>query len=196
MAMDAVGNCYMMGSYGDYVGGTATFGNSTITSYGPFDIFIARYNSNGLLTGIVSVGGTGEDRGYALAVDNANHVFSTGFFQESATFGAYTLQCSNTPYNGDKFISRLSGTIMAAESPFENSTSVSLSPNPAHYQVQLTNLFQPNHCSNSLGQEVLLHKLSSSTTEAMLTLQGISLGLYTLQIHSANGVQSRKLVIE
>ena len=73
--------------------GTAKFGageaNETdLVSAGSNDIFIAKYNPNGILVFAKSAGGTGSDQGLGIAVLTDGSSFVTGFFQSTAKFGA------------------------------------------------------------------------------------------------------------
>ena len=74
--------------------GSSTFGsgdpNETIlNSSGPADIFLARYNSDGILAWAKSAGGvTDSDRGNGITTLFGNAVVVAGCFSGSATFGA------------------------------------------------------------------------------------------------------------
>jgi len=75
-----------------YFSGSATFGpgetNETIlTSTGDADIFIARYNSAGLLVWAKSAGGISSDSGLGITAFLNNSTIVAGKFQDSATFG-------------------------------------------------------------------------------------------------------------
>jgi hypothetical protein len=83
VAADATGNVYIIGLYPD----TATFGTTSITSAGDADIFVAKYNSNGVLQWVQSAGGTGYDEANSIAVDVSGNVYITGLFANTATFG-------------------------------------------------------------------------------------------------------------
>jgi hypothetical protein len=87
--------------------------------------------------------------------------------------------------------------MLATPSPLSTS-SLTLSPNPAHSLVRLSNLSQPSRCTlyNLLGQLVLMQALPVSATEAALPLSGLAPGLYTLQVQTATGVRSEKLLLE
>jgi len=72
--------------------GSATFGsgeiNQTIlTSAGDWDIFIARYDSNGTLAWAKRAGGIDGDLGYGITALSDNSTVVTGGFWGSATFG-------------------------------------------------------------------------------------------------------------
>ena len=86
IAVDASGNVYVTGSYN----GTATFGTTTKTSAGGYDIFVAKYNSSGTLQWVQSAGGTSYDYGRGIAVDASGNVYVTGYYEGTATFGTTT----------------------------------------------------------------------------------------------------------
>jgi gliding motility-associated-like protein len=88
---DAAGNSYITGFY--Y--GTAYFGSTTITSNGLQDVFIAKYNTSGVLQWVTSAGGTESDIGNGINVDNLGNVLVTGEFKGTATFGSTTLTSMN-----------------------------------------------------------------------------------------------------
>jgi len=73
--------------------GSSTFGSgepneTDLNSSGSADIFLARYDSNGMLKWAKSAGGaSGDDGGYAITMLFGNLVVVTGYFSGSATFG-------------------------------------------------------------------------------------------------------------
>jgi hypothetical protein len=83
VAVDAGGNVYITG----YFMGTATFGGTTKTSAGNYDIFVAKYNSSGTLQWVQTAGGSSYDAGRDIAVDAGGNVYVIGNFQGTATFG-------------------------------------------------------------------------------------------------------------
>lgn len=87
IAVDASGNIYITGDF--Y--GTATFGNTSITSNGGADIFVAKYNKSGSLIWVKKAGGTGSDYGENIAVDGNGNIYVTGRFKNTTTIGAITL---------------------------------------------------------------------------------------------------------
>ena len=96
IAVDSVGNCYITGGFW----GTATFApgeanQTTLTSEGYSDIFVAKYNSVGELMWAKRAGGIGADESYDIAVDGVGNSYVTGLFgyadigdaDRPATFG-------------------------------------------------------------------------------------------------------------
>lgn len=91
---DDAGNVYVTG----YYYGTATFGSSTISSVaGSQDVFIAKYNTSGILQWVKSVGGTDAETGYGITSDHDGNVIVTGQFKGAATFGTTTLSSTINP---------------------------------------------------------------------------------------------------
>ncbi|HEV7351294.1 SBBP repeat-containing protein [Telluribacter sp.] len=99
IAVDGSGNVYVTG----YFYGSATFGSTTLTSSGIYDVFVIKYNSSGAVLWGQQAGGGNSDVGYGIAVDGNGNVYVTGYFQGSATFGSTTLNA----YGGnDVFVAK------------------------------------------------------------------------------------------
>jgi hypothetical protein len=93
---DENGNVYLAGFFRSP---TATFGSYTMTNThtGYYDIFLAKYNSNGNVTWAKNFGGNVSDRAYAIKTDASGNVFMTGsFFSSSVDFGNYTVNNSGS----------------------------------------------------------------------------------------------------
>ncbi len=107
-ALDGAGNVYTTGSFegtADFDPGPETF---TLTSAGSRDIFIAKLDAGGNLVWAKQMGGTSFDQVYALALDGAGNVFTTGRFAGTADFdpgpGAFNL---TSAVSADIFVSKL-----------------------------------------------------------------------------------------
>lgn len=88
IAVDGDGNSYVTGYFQD----TMTFGDgeaneTTLTSAGSIDLFVVKYDANGMLVWAKRAGGSDEDYGGSIAVDGAGNSYVTGQFLASATFG-------------------------------------------------------------------------------------------------------------
>ncbi|MCK9611159.1 MAG: SBBP repeat-containing protein [Candidatus Cloacimonas sp.] len=91
IAIDDNGNSYITGVFAE----SATFCTTTLTSSGDYDIFVAKLDSSGNWLWAKQAGGTSTDRGYSIAVDVNGNSYVTGYFEESATFGATTITSIN-----------------------------------------------------------------------------------------------------
>ncbi|MBP6334478.1 MAG: T9SS type A sorting domain-containing protein [Bacteroidia bacterium] len=79
---DDSGNVYVVGQY-EYI---TQFGSVSIPSAGQHDIFVAKYNTDGVLKWIKSAGGKEGDAGSAIALDGNRNVYITGEFEVTAKF--------------------------------------------------------------------------------------------------------------
>jgi hypothetical protein len=87
VAVDRAGNCYVAGDFN----GTASFGITNLVSKGSGDVFLAKYNREGVLLWVQSAGGSGDDYLGQLIVDPGGNCFVTGSFSATADFGGTQL---------------------------------------------------------------------------------------------------------
>ncbi|MBJ6108896.1 T9SS type A sorting domain-containing protein [Hymenobacter sp. BT523] len=132
LKVDGGNNVVVVGYFGGLlptVFGTATFGTTTLTSAGAYDIFVARLSPSGVWTQAVRAGGSGSDYGQDLVVDPAGNAIVTGTFLGAPTFGSLTL---NSAGSADAFVAKLSaaGTwtqaVQSGGSGYESSSSIAL----------------------------------------------------------------------
>jgi hypothetical protein len=105
IALDGQGNVYVSG----YFGGTATFGQTNLTSKRYVDMFVAKYDSAGNVLWVWQAGGEGDYRGYDIAVDAVGNSYVAGTFCcRSVAFGNTNLTAApgvgGEP--GDTFIAK------------------------------------------------------------------------------------------
>lgn len=82
IATDENNNIYL----GGYFSNTKTFGNTTLSTKGDFDIFVTKFDENGNILWTKQAGGTGNDRSYAITTDSDNNVYISGYFNDTAYF--------------------------------------------------------------------------------------------------------------
>jgi hypothetical protein len=88
--IDMEGNSYITGAIGVF-GGTATFDTIKLTGTGAWDIFIAKYDSNGKCIWAKLAGGSNINWGNSIAVDKHGNSFVTGYFNGSTYFDSIKL---------------------------------------------------------------------------------------------------------
>lgn len=71
VAVDKTGNMYVVGTTDSPV-------FETLTTKGGSDAFVAKYNATGTLTNRFVFGGSGDDAGFSIAVDDGGNVYVTG----------------------------------------------------------------------------------------------------------------------
>jgi len=74
-----------------YFTDTATFGSTTLTSTGSYDVFTAKMNADGTWAWATKAGGTGDDEGYGISALPDGSSIVTGYFDGTVTFGSTTL---------------------------------------------------------------------------------------------------------
>ena len=87
VALDASGNVYVVGEFL----GTTAFGNTSLTSAGGFDVFVAKYNAAGTVVWAKRAGGVGNDFGNSITVDASGNAYISGGYGTLATFGSINL---------------------------------------------------------------------------------------------------------
>jgi hypothetical protein len=81
IAVDASGNAYIEGNYD----GTMLFGSDTLTSAGLYDVFLAKYDANGIEQWARSAGGASYEYANSDAVDVSGNIYITGYFMDPHT---------------------------------------------------------------------------------------------------------------
>jgi hypothetical protein len=106
--LDGNGNVYAAGLFqgtADFDPGTGIF---NLTSLGNRDIFIVKLSSSGSFIWAKSIGGTGFENFFSLAISRDGNVYSTGFFGNTVDFdpgaGTYNLTAAG---GEDAFFSKL-----------------------------------------------------------------------------------------
>jgi cysteine-rich repeat protein len=96
IAVDSAGNVLLTG----YFEGTADFGGGPLPSAGGRDIFAVELDAQGQHLWSRRLGGTSNDFGYGITVDNAGNVLLTGYFGGTVDFGGGPLSSAG---GGDIF---------------------------------------------------------------------------------------------
>ncbi|MEN6445088.1 MAG: SBBP repeat-containing protein [Candidatus Cloacimonas sp.] len=168
IAIDANGNSYVTG----YFSGSATFGNTTLTSSGRSDIFIAKMDNNGNWLWSKQAGGTNNDSGSRIAVDDNGNIYITGSFESSSiTFGSITLTNSYS-VNNDIFVAKLDSNgnwlwaKQAGGTNIDGSSGIAIDANGNSY---VTGSFSSSSCyfgtitlTSSGSMDIFVAKLDSN----------------------------------
>lgn len=103
IAVDSSNNIYIVGKFSS----TVDFGAGTLTSFGSYDIFIAKFNSSLVLQWSKQIGGTNWDEGIAITVDFNGDVIITGQYAGSVNFGGGALPALGS---FDVFVAKYAGS--------------------------------------------------------------------------------------
>jgi hypothetical protein len=113
---DVNGNVYVTGAFKspNITFGTTTLTNTVNAGNNSADIFVVKYAPDGTISWANSAGGTSNDDGYGVSIDDNGNVYVTGsFISPIITFGTLTL---NNVGSGDIFIVKYTsdGTFLMA----------------------------------------------------------------------------------
>ena len=90
-----------------YFEGVATFGSTTLTSAGSWDVFVAKLDSDGEYVWVTQAGGSSTDAARAVSTLSDGSSIVTGQFQGTVTFGSTTLTSTGGAYDYDVFVAKL-----------------------------------------------------------------------------------------
>lgn len=93
IALDPWGNVFVTGYF---YSSSMDFGGASVTNAGEWDIFIVKYNSDGIVQWAKSEGGDWIDDAQSVAVDDEGNIFVAGWYSSSSiTIGPSTLTNTN-----------------------------------------------------------------------------------------------------
>lgn len=98
---DQAGDAYLTGSFED----TAQFGSFSLQSSGNRDMYAMKCDSQGNIIWAVKGGGSFDDSGRGMAMDNNGNLRVAGYFSDSAMFGSFNLMSSGSK---DMFVAGIS----------------------------------------------------------------------------------------
>lgn len=172
---DLSGNIYTIGNFhltADFDPGPGVF---NLTSAGSGDIFVSKLDTGGNFIWAKQMGGTSNDDGHSLALDNSGNIYTTGFFQGTADFdpGPGTFNFSAGAM--DIYITKLNpdGNFIWAKqlggSSFDRGYSIVLDESNNVYTTgffSLTSDFDPSagtfNLTSAGGYDIFISKLDSS----------------------------------
>lgn len=99
---DAAGNVYICG---EYEAACQFDASTTVNGIGIRDIFVAKYNANGVFQWVRTAGSTGRDEAQGITCDAAGNCYVTGFFSDGCTFGTTTYSTMSTSFH-DAFLAK------------------------------------------------------------------------------------------
>ncbi|HRD41015.1 MAG TPA: SBBP repeat-containing protein, partial [Bacteroidia bacterium] len=138
IAIDAIGNSYVVGSF---ISASMVCGTTTLTNSAFGDMFIVKMDVNGNILWAKNFGDGGSTVANAVAVEASGNVLISGYYNSATlTMGTFTL---NTFGNNDAFVAKLdaSGNVMWAQSfgdnLAENANGITVDPSGNSYVTGL-----------------------------------------------------------
>lgn len=186
------GSLYVVGGFD----GTATYGNSMLTSQGNLDVFIAKMDQAGTFQWAERAGGTANDGALSVAVDANGDLRVTGWINASATFGTTVLTSSG---GWDAFITKVSGTdstVGEGEASSEDH-GIQVLPNPARDRIELVAQDLPSMellITDAAGKPVLRTRATETSTS--VDISHLAPGIYLLKVRMGKGEVVKRFVKE
>jgi len=166
VSTDSYGNVYYTGKFE----GTAIFpGGGILSSSGQSDVFVSKMSPGGTTLWYKKAGGTSNDEGNSIAVDNSGNVYVTGTYAGTATFGTQNI---TTAGGSDIFLAKYNNSgnllwvVSAGGNDSDRSKSLALdaSGNPYITGFYLNQATFGAHTVNCTGYGVYIAKYNSSGT--------------------------------
>jgi len=188
MAMDHLGNLYIIGyfySAADFDPGNGTW---NLYSLGSWDIFISAYRSNGTLIWAQSIGAGLFDTGTGITVDKQGNVYSTAGFQlmPDFDFTANTLFLSSNGAN-DVMVHKIGQTNVGIN---ENNNDLLLNvyPNPVNNNLFIT--ADPKFIGETFTINDITGRVVKTGTiqniKTVLSVENLNAGIYFIQPNDSN----------
>jgi hypothetical protein len=169
LAIDAAGNTYATGSFD----GQLTFGNTTLTSNGDNDVFVAKLSPTGAWLWAASGGGYSPDVGRALAVSATGTVYVTGQVRANASFGTTPALAATTTGFADLFVAALNATTGA----WQWSRCAAGTGNPNNYGFGLG--------LSAAGEVYIAGSFTTPTDFGGTTLTAVNTDIYVAKLSAA-----------
>ncbi len=104
---DSTGNSYVAGHFYSTAANPAVFGADSLVSQGGTDIYVAKLDPAGNWLWAIRAGGSSDDTGISLVLDNDGNIYLTGSFSLTTQIGETTLTAAGSY---DVYVAKLSGS--------------------------------------------------------------------------------------
>ena len=170
------------------------FGTSTTTNNGGHDVFVVKYNSNGVDQWAVSAGGTSDDRAYTITLDDQDNLFVSGMYQSSSiSFGTFNLTNAGGAY--DYFVASMGSTTnTSAQAVLPEIERAFMYPNPAQdfMAVDYVGDDEPIVEIRNLSGQVLYY--GDLTVDEKIDISSFAPGVYLVEVRGSGSRRIEKLI--
>jgi hypothetical protein len=188
---DTSGNVFVTGLFAS---SSITFGTTTLTSSGGYDMYVVKYDAGGNVLWAKSSGGTGNDGGMSIAITGNGSIFLTGdFYSSSITFGTDTLvNAENTQASRDIYLAKLDA--ISGTSHFKNENFLVVYPNPSTgtFHIQPKEEIQAIEVYSYLGEKVF----TSEGAITAINLTHAAAGIYFYSVRMKDGKVARGKMVK
>jgi hypothetical protein len=191
VSVDNQNNILVGGSYVP----NADFSGFSLSGWGNYDAFVAKYDSSGNFINVLNAGASPwNEYVYGICSDASGNSFVTGNFSDNSTFGPFVL-FSYGPF--DIFTGKID-MITGINGSRSKPSSITIYPNPATDQITVE-FEAPNaviEIKNTIGQTVYSEIGENSLGKHSMSINTsyFSSGLYLLTMKNDKGIVSQKFI--
>ena len=192
ITVDAAGYVYTTGYFGDAVDFDPGAGTTTLVAPGGnYSIFISKLDALGNFVSAKSIGNnTASCASYAITLDNANNIYTTGYYTGTTDFDPNASIFDLTVQgNYDIFALKLSSSSIGIKET-NNESMATLYPNPTSslLSIKTDEEIQEISIYNSIGVLVQTEKTNAFSVEQLAS------GFYTVAIKTSMGTSLKRFV--
>jgi hypothetical protein len=190
-------NLFITGQFG----GTATFGDYSLTAADSSDIFVAALNNSGTFLWASAVSGPADayennsyESGIAVCAESSGNVYATGALLSGGTFGFINLPGYT---RSDVFITKLSSVTGINEYTENNGIHIYPNPGSGIFNIQSDKGFDNKteiNVYNYLGE--IVSQTTPHSSKFNLDLSAQQKGIYFLQIISDKDATLEKIILQ
>lgn len=188
---DEFGYIYLTGFFDSGI----SFEDTTYTALG-YEVFIAKYWTEGDEVWTQTGGGAGNDFGNAIGVNKAGELAIAGYYNLYGSFGSYTLPLTQQQ---DIFVTKMSNNVGIKE--MQNNTSASIYPNPSAGDFFIEAAFEENteltiFITDAQGRNVFssIEKPENNKINLRLNAETAN-GIYFLNAYNRKQTFSGKIIL-
>jgi hypothetical protein len=162
VAVDTAGNVYLDAAFA----GSVTFGGTTVTSAGDYDIAVVKLTAAGAVTWVRQAGGTGSDVALSMAVDPSFNIYTTGWFQNTMDVDPGADTCNLTSHNNPDTVSTTDAFVWQLIQPGVMSYTALVGSGPRVLDLRLQEGYV--QLVDTTSNTVLLSKAQVDTTSVSI----------------------------
>jgi hypothetical protein len=204
ISLDNSNNIYITG----FQRGNINWGNFTTSSAGFKDVLVLKYSSSGNLIWGKTAGGSFDDRGDAISLDNAGNIFISGNFSQTASFDTITVSGSGYINSFTAKLTNATVTGISNRNSIPETFSLTNYPNPFNPSTRIRFDIPSSGVQNTvpvriviydvLGKEVSTlfnQSLKPGRHEVIWNASGYPSGVYLYKLTSGDFTVTNKMML-
>jgi hypothetical protein len=185
LAVDLNNNVYISGSFD-----TTIFNHVNYVTNGESDIFIAKFDINGSFKWFKQAGGPDLDESKAIAINDFNELFITGWMSDTVSFDSNTVISAGAR---DFFIGRITDNTGTGLFTIQSAEFINIFPNPATEYLTIE-AFQKSEIEilNIEGQ--IIKKIAATESLTTIDISDFAKGMYFIKAKMDAGIKVQKFI--